>query len=168
VLLLISRSLWDKEIYFSFLKTTMSAYKYKQGDIQFPYLIETLLIDVSKKKTLLIVFTAMLIEWFYWLISLFGNYWLISLFGKLLIVFNSSLFIQLYSNNVSQRNYLYLFFTSSLMTEAYTIKFKYGEVECSKFESRPLHRLCNVPTNCAKLTGTKLFILLNMVILEVW
>jgi len=45
------------------------------------------------------------------------------------------------------------FLSSSLVARAHTIKC--GEVRCSGFEPRPLHKICNVSTNRVKLIGTE-------------
>ena len=50
---------------------------------------------------------------------------------------------------------LKIFLSSSLVAETHTY-FKFGEMGCQEFESLSLHKLYNVPTNLAMLTGTTL------------
>jgi len=77
--------------------------------------------------------------------------------NDILLKFSPISFLLCPSNNLASRplklsNLAHFFLSSSLVTGAHTITC--GEVGCPGFEPRPLHKLCNVPINWVKLTGT--------------
>jgi len=61
--------------------------------------------------------------------------------------------MKLMHDTMKLRERVHFFLLSNLVARAHTIKC--GEVECSGFEPRPLHKICIVPTNWVKLTGTR-------------